>query len=272
VNKRSISIDRRQACRLMLAASAFGSLKSNAGMILLSRELSTRDARCLAVQSGALASRTTYAELGDSLGVITANQRVSKELISVARRYNMLAEHLPGLRYAFGSHTDDAWVDPESMVKGHQFTMILGKDRVFEQIIAIDDHYSVGLQILLAHEMAHVCQMRSKMVDSALNAPDLGVRFLEQHADYMAGWCFGMDRTWDGNALARAITDVTSWGDSCVNSPDSHGFGHERAEAFAEGFKKARHNVAFDDMLSLGKAYVSDSIQSAPPATDECGP
>jgi hypothetical protein len=198
------------------------------------------------------------------------DQLVNTTLRDVAQAYGFTPQKLPGLRYAHGRRENEAWVDPRSYVQNTLHTVILGAPRI-EREATCDVHYgTIGLAVVIAHEMAHIHQYYTNLVSRVQAQTKHYIRALELHADYLAGWYLGRDSDWTENAFGVADDRVASWADACVESAQHHGFPSERRYALRSGWLAARlHSPPF---VPMSRKALGDVLETTtlPSGTSVC--
>jgi hypothetical protein len=116
------------------------------------------------------------------------------------------------------------------------------------------------LPTIIAHELGHIMQYKRGM------SPDpAGPWQMEPHADFLAGWCLGNDRTLE--ALIREGARAGDWaakvevaikafferGDLAFNNPDHHGEPLLRAAMVRAGYESGRLDV--NQAFEKGKKF-----------------
>ncbi len=101
---------------------------------------------------------------------------------------------------------------------------------------------------LLAHETAHTFQFEWKLDSMLANVRGQPVKYVELHADYLAGAYMA----WREKSLQGAPAQLSELfyrlGDRALNSADHHGTEHERLAAFSFGY------LEFQSLTEAGKA------------------
>jgi hypothetical protein len=123
---------------------------------------------------------------------------------------------------------------------------------------------------LLAHETGHIFQFQWK-VDSALgNVRSERVKYIELHADYLAGAYMAWREKYVQGAPAQLSKLFYSLGDRALNSEDHHGTERERLAAFSFGYGKfqslteAGQTPDVKSAATLGILYVKEAIDRTP--------
>lgn len=136
--------------------------------------------------------------------------------------------------------TDDAFANETGEIGlGERFLLRAGAKRL-DQITAI-----------IAHERAHIFQITFNVDRMLADVRRHRVKFIELHADYMAGSFFAWlqrRRRVDPTALASMFFDI---GDTHFDSDRHHGTHQERYVAFANGFNQ------FNSASGVGTADVT---------------
>jgi len=125
----------------------------------------------------------------------------------------------------------------------------------------IDDPVAASLAIC-AHEFAHIAQYRHSHkglpVVHWLTNGQIGIKKLELHADYLAGYYVGMARHRNPQTPAATVAYATYViGDFNVDSEQHHGTPDERGQAVASGYQQGFiHRAEFHQALLAGMRYV----------------
>jgi hypothetical protein len=216
-----------------------------------------KDYFCLASDIGGV-SAGDY-KLNDTSGSSHLNLLVAELMEDVAKAYKFIPSNLPGLGYAHGSPEREmgAWVERRSYVPNTTTTLVLGPERVTAEYTSDKYNGSIGLALLLAHEMAHVYQLNATLVDQVEAASTESTRILELHADWLAGWVVGSNQNWSTNALNVASERVRAWGDACVQAVTHHGFPFERDWAMASGIANGGQGLQFSEVSKVALTNVT---------------
>ena len=209
----------------------------------------------------------------DQSGSILIDRIVNTGILDIAKTYNLNPANLPGLVYAHGARENDAWVVDASYLKDTTHTVVLGAKRLVTES-ATEPHYGlVCIPLILAHEMGHVLQLNTGIVDRFRSQTEHFTRALELHADFLAGWYLGLDADWTQNAMSVANGRVRAWGDSCVESVTHHAFGQERAYFNEDGWGAAKYGA--QDIKIVSKSAEDKVLQwvsNVPEGTSVCKP
>lgn len=114
----------------------------------------------------------------------------------------------------------------------------------------------LGVTTLCAHECGHIYQFKKKLNGSLELGPG-GVRRMELHADFLAGYCLGK-REFTPLQVSKASRVVAKFGDYLTSSPDHQGTPTERAAALLKGYSTAMEGQLLDDAANVGTSYVLD--------------
>ena len=112
---------------------------------------------------------------------------------------------------------------------------------------------------VIAHEFAHIMQFSDPALYNRLSKAHSTVKFLELHADFMAGYYMGTkfsDRPRDLETLSRKIFEL---GDNNFNNVGHHGTPQERHVALRAGFRYYATNPhsGVQNALREGEAFVT---------------
>ncbi len=112
---------------------------------------------------------------------------------------------------------------------------------------------------VIAHEFAHILQCSDPDLFLRLASAHGSVKFLELHADFIAGYYMGTKfaaKPWALETLSRKIFEL---GDTHFNSPGHHGTAEERHIALKAGFRfyLAATRTDIGAVLTEGEAFVT---------------
>ncbi len=131
-------------------------------------------------------------------------------------------------------------------------SQILFGRRLTAQIISGSDIAGLSLTYILAHELAHILQVRHNLPfeygGAGIILPMLSTKIKELHADCVAGYILEAHREIP-EAYSSAIEDfVKTLGDS--HAVGDHGLPHDRSEALREGIRIAQIDRDFGVTLN----------------------
>lgn len=114
----------------------------------------------------------------------------------------------------------------------------IGRGAVAEAVRVSNGNFGAALTGVLAHEFAHLRQMRSGVDRDLRNLDDLGaLRLVELHADFLAGWA--LPQAWwitKIGDLGVAAQQFFALGDVDLNSHVHHGTSLQRQTIMAAGY------------------------------------
>lgn len=115
--------------------------------------------------------------------------------------------------------------------------LCIGRGLIGAAMKVDDDAWDTALAGIIAHEFAHILQMRDD-TDSLLLArdPAASVRLLELHADFLAGWALGQ-AYWleEIHQIRGALRQFQAIGDQLAGQRAHHGDPAQRRSAVASG-------------------------------------
>lgn len=89
---------------------------------------------------------------------------------------------------------------------------------------------------VMAHELAHLFQVANRYDQIMLDAGGHRVKYVELHADFMAGEAMAWRARTANDAPDKIANQFFHFGDRNLRSPDHHGDERERYHAFATGY------------------------------------
>lgn len=150
-------------------------------------------------------------------------------------------ELLPGFGFFDDSQGENAFATTETLIPNTRGTVVFGKGLLSREL---NSHTWGGLAVagIMAHEFGHIYQYQSGYYQR-LTKPYSTKKFLELHADYLAGYYLGLKRLRSGEIDIKIFADsLYIMGDTHFNSRDHHGTPKERMKMMIEGYKKGLAN------------------------------
>ncbi|MEI4194485.1 hypothetical protein [Roseovarius sp. E0-M6] len=113
---------------------------------------------------------------------------------------------------------------------------------------------------VIAHEFSHILQMQDQGIFDRLQNRHDTVKFLELHADFMAGYYMGTKFSQQPDDLDTLSRKIFELGDNNFTNIGHHGTPQERHVALRAGFRYYLENPTRDIAAALteGEAFVTD--------------
>lgn len=189
----------------------------------------------------ACALRGGLAAYGIDLLRSSGNQDLDRSINLELQHISSSLNVLPG--FGFYDDTDElnAFALDETVIPNTNGTVIFGKNLLLEELNA---HEWGGLAIagIMAHEFAHIYQYQSSFYQALTRGQDTD-KYLELHADYLAGYYLGLKRLRAGEIDIKAFFDsMYLKGDNDFNASDHHGTPEERGKVVLAGYKMGLSN------------------------------
>jgi hypothetical protein len=132
-----------------------------------------------------------------------------------------------------------------------------------------DDENRLLFEVILGHEFAHIYQVRNAYIEQLLVAANGGGKFVELHADYLAGWFiskksdsgFGFGPGIALPTLRRAAETLFARGDNNVGQPGHHGTRSERFAATLQGYLDGDRSDYANGAAENGISYLRGLIK-----------
>lgn len=154
----------------------------------------------------------------------------------------------PGVRILNDQQSPNAYAIRDSLLLGTDGTVLLGRTLIGSELEA-NSKGGIAVAGIIAHECAHILQYNSSLY-GRLTTGQRTSRCLELHADYMAGFYFGVRAVSKDLEVKPFAHSLFGKGDWAFNEPTHHGTPQEREAAMYAGFE-------------LGKAGQIDIMQAA---------
>lgn len=113
--------------------------------------------------------------------------------------------------------------------------MIIGEPVLDRYKASTGDWFRLIVAGIIAHEFAHLWQMRNMPELLSDNEPS---KLAELHADFLAGYALSFHKRRENLLIDAFAREMFSLGDTQFNSPAHHGAPEERRAAMIEGFKQ----------------------------------
>lgn len=181
----------------------------------------------------------------------SGNRNLDRALIAELRRIISIIPVDPGFRY-ITDNPPNAFATVESMVRGTRGTVLLGVNLVREEIES-SNYGGVAVAGICAHECAHIYQFFSGY---ARQLSGNTAKFVELHADFLAGYYMGVRRQFAIDRIAVFARSLFYKGDYNYNNPHHHGTPEARFEALRGGYEVGSNGVAFETAAAAGADFV----------------
>ncbi|MBN9563526.1 MAG: hypothetical protein J0H14_22800 [Alphaproteobacteria bacterium] len=177
----------------------------------------------------------------------TGDAALDGALIYETRRIRNFFNVRPGVRILDDSGSPNAFAIPDALISGTHGTVLLGSTLIQSELM----NHMGGLAVggIVAHKCGHIVQFYSGIVNKLMQG-ETTARLVELHADYMAGFYFGVRSASKELDVKPFATSLFSKGDWAFNDPRHHGTPQERTKAMYAGF-------------DFGKEYDSTVMQAA---------
>ncbi|WP_262299027.1 neutral zinc metallopeptidase [Microvirga sesbaniae] len=132
--------------------------------------------------------------------------------------------------------------------------VLLGRRFIRERILE-GRGSDISILAVIAHEMAHILQLKRGICDALICGG--GVRDVELHADFLAGFCLGrMNVSFD---TGRAVELTNAWarlGDKFFGNCNHHGTADQRLSCLLAGFNLSQSGDSFETSIIAGREHV----------------
>lgn len=211
--------------------------------------VSSREVQRLSATMSAL-----YRPSREDMVMTTGNRSIDRSLGRALIRLTALFSQRPGVGFFDDYGEPNALATPETLIRGTWGTVLFGQ-QFFDDLMD-HDRQGWGVLAVMAHEVGHIAQFRSGVVQR-LQARPTTVRRVELHADLLSGYFLGVrKRQQPSIRVWPAGKALYSLGDYKFNHPGHHGTPEERVEAAEAGFRMGRSGRGFNHAFSWGVEYV----------------
>jgi hypothetical protein len=189
----------------------------------------------------------------------TGTPSIDRALVQELKAQSQFFQVRPAF-YVYSGGAQNAMATPEvfAATPGTDGTVLYQLDLLNEHLTSAYYGGSI-VSGVIAHEFAHIIQFANPDLYDRLLDRHSSVKFLELHADFMAGYFMGTkfaDRPQDLETLARKIFEL---GDNDFTNPGHHGTPQERHIALQAGFRYYVTNTDRDIAAALaeGETFVT---------------
>lgn len=176
------------------------------------------------------ASVTTHSSSGDP--------QFDRAMIAELKKILAVFPISPGFKF-IDDPKPNAFATPDTVVPQTRGTVLLGLNLLRAEC-AQNEFGDVALAGICAHECGHIYQFDNGY--QQLLASDTA-QLTELHADYLAGYYLGRDRTHSMEQVLAFARSLFSHGDYNFNSPRHHGTPTQRVLAMGQGYLAGYGNL-----------------------------
>jgi hypothetical protein len=184
------------------------------------------------------------------------DRTVSEMLFAAARAFLLERSQFPAFRFlAPGSKGGDGFARESGVVQpGTQGLVALSLDLLKGR--EPEEMELRAFEVILGHEFAHIYQVRKGHVEPLRMAAGGGAKYVELHADFMAGWFMSQRSQTTFGVLERVTDTLFARGDNKVGTPGHHGTKAERFAAVLQGYLRAGSTNFADGAAAAGIEYL----------------
>jgi hypothetical protein len=181
----------------------------------------------------------------------TGNSKLDRVLILELKSILAQLSVNPGFRIIDDFDSPNAFAMPRTIVGGTQGTVLFGINLIQSELNGPFGGYAVAG--IAAHECAHIFQFFSRF-GGLLTAGQRTARAMELHADCLAGYYLGRDRTKE-NQLTAFARSLFEKGDRNFNHRQHHGTPEERVRAMEQGYAMAKRNLPLAEIAEAATRF-----------------
>ena len=182
----------------------------------------------------------------------SGNKNLDRAMIAELRKVNRVFSIRPGYRYFDDRGSPNALALQRSLVRNTRGTVFFGLGLVQSELQ--EEFGGAAVAGIAAHEGTHIFQFFSSFIHRLHSTRS--VRGMELHADFLAGYYFGMtDRTDQSiDSFGRSLFEK---GDYKYNDQNHHGTPDERIEAMHTGYRLASRGASLSEAVEEGIIHVN---------------
>jgi hypothetical protein len=181
---------------------------------------------CASIQSGQISLEDTTNSTGRA--------DLDAAIIFETKRIRSFFSVHPGVRILDDRQSPNAFAVHDRLLRNTDGTVLLGSNLIRSELIS-NNLGGIAVGGIIAHECAHILQFNTDLYDT-LMASQSTARCLELHADFMAGFYFGVRAASKDLDVKPFAKSLFSKGDWAFNEPNHHGTPQEREDAMYAGF------------------------------------
>ncbi|MBY5794989.1 hypothetical protein [Rhizobium leguminosarum] len=181
------------------------------------------------------------------------DRTISGMLFQSVRTYGLNRAELPTFRFIPATVAGDGFATGDVIGPGTKGLVALN----LKLLNGSDTMGLLGFQIIMAHEFAHIFQMRNQYIDR-FRAAGAQTREIELHADYLAGWYMSQQGEISTGLLEIVANTLFSRGDNNVDVREHHGTKVDRMSAVLKGYLSGTSTDVASAAALNGILYLQD--------------
>lgn len=193
---------------------------------------------------------------GDPLRTGTGNHALDRALGHALTNISKMFDQNPAFGFFDDSSRPNAYAYSGTIVQGTQGTVGFGRT-LFRRLLGGFNDGGVSVMAVIAHEFGHISQFGARPTYQKLRSAHRSVKFVELHADLLAGYFVGRRKREVPNLpVVAALEQMYSIGDLDFNNPNHHGTPEERVRATAIGYGMGADDLPLPHVFSEGAEKV----------------
>lgn len=184
------------------------------------------------------------------------DQVISNMLFRTARVFGLTRTQLPTFRFIPVTVKGDGFAT-DDLVESNTQGLVALNLRLLSGSTS-DALSMTGFAVILAHEFAHIFQLRNRYVER-FQINGYHTREIELHADYLAGWCISQQGGVATGLLESVANTLFSRGDNSPDVKEHHGTKVDRMNAVLKGYLSGGATDVVAAAAVNGMAYL-DSL------------
>jgi hypothetical protein len=161
----------------------------------------------------------------------SGNPQIDRAMIAEIKKIIKVLPINPGFKF-INDLRPNAFATPQGIVPNTQGTVYIGLSLINGEFNK-SPYGGVAVAGICAHECAHIYQFQTGY-SQFLAGPTAKV--VELHADFLAGYYFGRDRSHSRQQVEVFAASLFSKGDYDFNDPNHHGTPQQRVQAMRRGY------------------------------------
>lgn len=193
---------------------------------------------------------------GDPLRTGTGNSTLDRGLGHALTNVKRVFSQNPGFGFYDDAGRPNAYAYSGTIVSDTQGTVGFGST-LFRELLRRFNDGGVSVMAVMAHEFGHISQFGARRTYQGLKSAHHTVKFVELHADLLAGYFLGWRKQeLPSMPVIAALEHMYSIGDFKFNDPHHHGTPSERVWATSVGYGMGSDRLGLQHVFSRGAEIV----------------
>jgi hypothetical protein len=181
----------------------------------------------------------------------SGNRQIDQAMIAEIRKILAILPINPGFKF-IDDVNPNAFATQDNIVPNTQGTVYIGLNLIGSEF-SNSNIGGVAVAGICAHECGHIYQYYNGYMQTLAGATAI---LVELHADFIAGFYFGRDRSYSRQSVETFARSLFSKGDYNFNNPQHHGTPQQRVDAMSRGYDLGISSVETSRAIQQGSDLV----------------